>query len=116
MKYNDLYSENQLDKFNMANMFDVIQRGPNSYFNISKTIIFNNVEFIEPENFYQYQLKETDTWTGISFKYYKTYKLWWLICKFNDIKNPFRQIIPGKIIKIPSLQLMQTVLSQLANN
>lgn len=114
MKYNQLYSNNQLDRFNFANFFDVIKKGEKSLFNISKTIIFNNVDFITPQNYYQYQLKQTDTWTGISFRYYKTYKLWWLICKFNDIKNPFLQIIPGKIIKIPSNEIVQSVLSTLS--
>lgn len=112
-KYNQLFLENQLDRYNFANFFSVIQMGQKSYFNISKTLIFNNIQFVNPSDFYQYQLKQTDTWTGISFRYYKTYKLWWLICKFNKIQNPLAPMIPGMIIKIPSNQIVDSILYQI---
>jgi hypothetical protein len=62
-----------------------------------------------------YELKETDTWTGISYIYYGTISLWWLICKFNGIKNPFTDILPGRIIKIPVKKIVDDILLMLHN-
>lgn len=33
----------KLDKFNFANLFKIIDNGKNSYYDISKTIIFHNI-------------------------------------------------------------------------
>ena len=60
-----------------------------------------------------YQINYGDTWTNISFKFYNTIGLWWLICKFNNIINPFTEITPGKFIKIPSEQVVKIILSNI---
>lgn len=47
---------------------------------------------------------------GISYKFYETIKLWWIICKFNNIIDPFKELTIGKNIKVPSLDLVKQVL------
>jgi hypothetical protein len=115
-KYNN-YAEigDNLSEYNFANLFNVVQLGEKSYFNISKTLRFDNIQDIPEQYFNVYELKETDTWTGISYIYYGTISLWWLICKFNDIKNPFTEVLPGKIIKIPVKQIVDKILLMLHN-
>lgn len=39
----------------------------------------------------------------ISFKYFGTYDLGWLIALHNEILDPVEEIIAGKVIKIPSI-------------
>jgi len=39
----------------------------------------------------------------ISFKYYGSYDLGWLICEHNNILDPFTEITVGKVLDIPSL-------------
>lgn len=37
----------------------------------------------------------------ISLQYFGTYHLGWLICEYNDILDPFAEVITGKNIRIP---------------
>lgn len=118
MKLNDLITTNHffrenlspLDRMSMANMLDVVNKGTNSYFNLCKNVSFNTTDI--DESLYQsYYVQETDTWTGISHKFYESYKLWWLICKFNGIRNPFNPPTAGSMIKVPTRELVDTILT-----
>ena len=100
----------KIDEYKMSNICNVVDIDKNSYFNITKTIKFVNMEQISPNAYMTYQILETDTWTNLSFKFYNTYKLWWLICKFNNIKNPFTDLTVGTVIKIPTPKLVQNIL------
>jgi nucleoid-associated protein YgaU len=115
-KYNDCKQlADRLSEYNFANLFNVVQLGEKSYFNISKTLTFDNIQDI-PEQYYTlYELTESDTWTGISYTHYGTISLWWLICKFNGIVNPFIEITPGKVIMIPNKKLVDSILIMLHN-
>lgn len=121
MKYNDLVingdlnESKSLDKYDFANVFEVINKGEKSYFNLCKVVKFNSDEIDESMVDY-YEVLENDTWTIISYKFYKTIKLWWLICKFNEIENPFDKIETGTIIKIPNNDLMNAILSIIKSN
>lgn len=108
MKYNNIeeYKDSKLDLYNFANIFDVVQKGEKSYFNICKTIRIQNLNKMLPEYYTTYEVTPKDTWANISYKFYNTYKLWWIICKFNDIKNPFTQLQQGQVIIIPTKQLV----------
>ena len=99
-----------LDNYNFANLFNVVNRGEKSYFNLCRSIYFD-IEDISPDLITVYEVAEGDTWTNISYRNFGTIKLWWLICKFNNIKNPFEEIEAGKIIKIPSKELMETIIN-----
>ena len=104
--------KNQLniDEYNFANFFQIVDCGQKSYFNISKTLNFINMDKVSPEYYGIYEVRQYDTWTNISFKHYNTYKLWWLICKFNNIVNPFTQLIPGSYIKIPKESFVRDII------
>jgi len=115
-KYNaipELTSIKKLDMYDFANFFNVINLGEKSYFNINKTIIFENIDNMPTSYYSSYVIKDGDNWTGISFKFYKTIKLWWLICKVNNIKNPFTELIPGKVIKILDKSIIDNILGSL---
>lgn len=116
MKYNELENINltdYLDKYNFARMFDVVQRGNNSYFNLCKTIRFQNIDTMLPKYYANYQVRPKDTWTNLSYKFFGTYKLWWLLCKFNDVVDPFKQLQEGVVIKIPTKEVMRQIIENL---
>ena len=117
-KYNEieeLINIKKLDQYDFANFFKVINLGEKSYFNIHKTIFFNNINDIPTSYYSTYIIKGGDTWTGISYKFYKTIKLWWLICKINNIQNPFEELVEGKYIKILSESIVNDVLNSIKN-
>ena len=105
-----------LDKNNYANLFDVINKGEKSYFNLCKNISFKNLDYLSSELFKTYEVKDGDSWTGISYKIYNTIDLWWLICKFNDVKNPFEELTVGMILKVPVEELVDIILETIKNN
>lgn len=112
-KYNtitEFVQTKELNQYDFANLFNVVKLGENSYFNICKTINFENVDDVPPKYYYVYTINETDSWTGISYKFYETIRLWWLICKFNKIVDPFKELTTGKIIKIPSMDFAKQIL------
>ena len=111
-----LKSNSQSDnfsKYNMSNIFSVVNKGQNSYFNLSKTINFSNLQLL-PESYYKlYKIKQGDTWTNIAYMEYHNINLWWLICKFNNIQNPFTELIVNKVIKLPSQNLINDIIDSM---
>ena len=108
-KFLESISQIPNSSYNLSNIFSVVNKGENSYFNLSKTINFMNINQI-PENYYTlYKIEFGDTWTNISYRTYGTIKPWWIICKFNNIKNPFSDLTVGKTIKLPTLALLQQI-------
>lgn len=104
----------KLNKNSYANLFNVVNRGSNSYFNICRGLHFNNVDSIDPAMYKEYTVVENDSWTSISYLHYHTIELWWLICKFNDVKNPFEELEPGTVLKIPGEEIKNTVLNTIS--
>lgn len=107
--YDEEYTQ-KLDNYNFANFLNVVNKGKNSYFNLCRSIYFNTDD-IDPGLIDMYEIAEGDTWTNISFRYFGTIKLWWLICKFNNVKNPFDELESGKFIKIPTKDLMESIIN-----
>ncbi len=67
--------------------------------------IFRNYalsEVVKSNNIYfdLYEAEEQDWWDNISYKYYDTSLLWYLVCEMNDVVNPFEEIDHGQQIKI----------------
>ena len=88
-------NENQLglefSKYDFANFFKVVNKGEKSYFNICTTINFDNVDKMPSSICSLYEVSAGETWTTISYKVFGTIRLWWLLCKFNNVKDPFKR-------------------------
>ena len=106
----------KLDRYDFANLFNVVNKGEKSYFNLCKNIYFDNTQYLSSDMVDIYTIVENDSWSSISYKFYRTYKLWWLICKMNNVKNPFYELIPGKEIKIPSKEMVDAILAVIKSN
>ncbi len=106
----------KLDNYDYANLFNVINKGEKSYFNLCKNIYFDNTQYLTSNDVEFYTIIDDDSWSSISYKFYRTYKLWWLICKFNNITNPFYELTPGKEIKIPSKEMVDSILAIIKSN
>ena len=89
-----------LYKEDFANFFNVSFDGENYKFNINKSLYLTGFESMAPSFYHNYEIKERDTWTIISYREYNTIELWWLLCRTNQIWDPTRPLIPGTVIKI----------------
>lgn len=81
------------------------------FFNILRNLtVFpaNNSEVEET-----YLTKSQDTWYSISYDFYGTLNLWWLVCLYNQIINPTIPINRDKNLKILKAEYVGLVLSEL---
>lgn len=46
---------------------------------------------------------EGDTFDSLALYYYNNPTLYWIICSFNHIQDPFEELTPGSKIKIPAI-------------
>jgi hypothetical protein len=60
-----------------------------------------------------YHITPNDTWHLISYKYYNTMDLWWLVCVYNQISNPVKMLEVGTKIKLLKSNYVSTVISEL---
>lgn len=47
-----------------------------------------------------YEMEDEDWWENISYQYYETPSLWWILCIMNNVQNPFEELEPGQETKI----------------
>ena len=64
------------------------------------TGIASNLDTTTP---YQlHTVKNGDTFDNLALQYYNNPTLYWIICDFNNISNPYSELKIGSKIKIPS--------------
>jgi hypothetical protein len=102
-----------LSIFRFENFFNVFYDEENkiNFYNILKniTVYPANDNTIDDE----YIFKENDNWPVISYKFYNTSDLWWLICEYNRIYNPIEQPENGTILRILKPEYVYKVLEEL---
>lgn len=50
-----------------------------------------------------YVVQRGDTFDSIALDFYNNPILYWVICSFNRIQDPFIELTEGQVLKIPSL-------------
>lgn len=115
MKQNDIEILPTLKITRLENLFEVYTDNNDRYFyNLLKTIHFD--EKSTPQNIYKYYtVMNGDTYTYISYKTYSTIDLWWLVCAFNNIKDPTKMPEPGTQLKILFSEYVSNILTAIKN-
>jgi len=119
MKKHYEYTELQekLSSTDLANIFNVYNesRLGSSYlvYNVSRTVNFTGLKNHSKAQFATYSVKFGDTWTTIAYDYYGDTRLWWLVCKFNNIIDPSDFPEPGTILKLPTLELVKAIVNDI---
>ena len=106
-------SDIQLSDNSLASLFTVKNDGDIYRFLASRTLYVTGTDAMIPSLYNEYEVKEGDQWTLISYQFYGTVDLWWLICKFNDVKNPFEKPAAGTKLKMPTSEFAQAIVQQL---
>lgn len=101
----------------MLRLYNVLQdEGNRDYFlNIFKSLsidpnIYNNESY-----FHYYTVEEDDWFDNISYKFYKTPNLWWVVATFNNITNPFEGLVAGQIIRVLNFNNVYTIFDEISN-
>lgn len=105
-----------LNKYNLANIFSIIQDENENYvFNVNDTLVFD-VLSITDSYYDNYPVKLNDTYHGIAHRFYGNRRLWWIITKFNDIKNVIDLPKRGTILKVPSKEVVNLILNTISSS
>jgi hypothetical protein len=113
MKQNDFTDLPKLKSlYRYENFLNVYKDSNDDYFyNILKGInIFPAADSSIEET---YTTRYNDTWYLISYKYYNTMDLWWLVCEYNQIKNPTKMPEVGTVLKLLKPEYVSIVIQQL---
>lgn len=97
---------------NYENLFNIyINNDDFLYFNILKKVDFPSD--LDPSVFTTYRVQPNDSYYSISYQYYKTINLWWLICSANQIANSVDDPPIGTILKIINPDYVNTIISEI---
>ena len=109
--HNDIDILKPISEYNFENIFSVYKDNDFYFYNILKTVNFPK----EMDNSYYttYRVKSNSPLTALSFKFYNTIKLWWLIVLANNINNPVSFIKPGTTLKIIRPQFIPQILDNI---
>ncbi len=115
-KYNE-YTKQNLSNSSQLKLFSILDDVSNNtyYLNIFRSYI-TNVSSLNNNSFYElYEVDNEDFLDNISFKFYNTPQLWWVICIVNNITNPFEDIYPGKVLRILKNSYIYNILKEVRN-
>jgi hypothetical protein len=106
--------DKKISTFRFENFFNVYNDSNGyNFYNILKSI--NIISFDDKDIEDEYIVKNNDTWYYISYKYYNTMDLWWLVCEYNQIKNPTKIPEVGTKLKLLKSQYVYPVILELKN-
>lgn len=115
MKQSDINITYQLSPQNLENFFNIYQDDNGFYYyNITKTINFP--DDLSPDTYDEYIVENKDMWPNIAFKFYKSVKLWWLVCAANNIQDPLLPPTPGLLLKIIKSSIVANILTQIKSS
>lgn len=112
MKQSDFKDLPSLSYYRYENFFNVYTDENNfRFYNLLKSINLFPSNNSEAEEIYHTTFN--DTWALISYKYYNTMDLWWLVCAYNQIKNPVIMPQPGTELKLLKGNYVSSIISEL---
>lgn len=112
MKQSDIKSLPNLSHYRYENFLNIYSDKDGFLF----YNLLSNVNLVPSDNSNaedSYIVKHTDTWVSISWNYYNTMDLWWLVCAYNQIQDPTKMLAPGTKIKILKASYVSVVIDSL---
>ncbi len=103
-----------LKRFDMANMFSAFRDGDDTFFYAGRTLSFGNINKLNEKYIIKHIWKDGDTWYNLAHLYYENSKVWWIICKANNVINPFEFPENDQVINIPSNGVVQRIINKIS--
>lgn len=102
----------KLSIYRYENFFNIYEDESGfKFYNLLKSIsVFPSNNSSVEEDYYT---KPNDTWLYISHKFYNTIDLWWLVCEYNQIKDPTKKLESGTKIKVLKREYVWPVINEL---
>lgn len=98
--------------YSYSNLFNVYSDSEGyNFFNLANNILFESDP--NPDIYEDYRPNGGDEWATISYKFYGTVELWWLICRFNNITDACKKPIEYSPLKIPTKDFANIIANQI---
>lgn len=102
----------KLNFFRYENFFNIYkEKDGTKFYNLLRNINVFPAKDSSVEDLYT--VKEHDTWYYISYKYYGTMDLWWLVCEYNQIKDATKIPDVGTVIRLLKNDYVWAVVTEL---
>jgi len=88
-----------LNRFSRFRGTDILREGSVEFF---ATFPIPAIPDRADDRFHEVGAGEDGRLDLISYRYYATAELWWVIAVANDIFFPMREVIPGIVLRVPS--------------
>jgi hypothetical protein len=92
--FNDLLGK-RLPNTSFLNTFPILSEDNEYFFNIWRSYVLNDKVIDKVLQFNAYEVDSTSWWENISYNYYESVELWWILPIVNNINNPFEELEPG---------------------
>jgi len=113
MRRNEITDLSPLSEMKFENIFNMSRTDNGYYFyNIMKTVRFDPKE-LDSNYYFKFQVDRHMSWTSMSYRFYNTIDLWWIICVVNNIDNPVAFPTPGTTLKIIKKSQVSTIVSSI---
>ena len=77
---------------------------PYYYHTVDDKYIYGITAYLDDTTVYtQHIVQRGDTFDNLAMEYYNNPTLFWIICSFNHIRNPYKKLVEGQTLKIPSI-------------
>ena len=77
---------------------------PFYYHTVDNKYIYGTTAYLRDDTLYKlHRVERGDTLDSLALYYYNNPTLYWIICSFNRIRDPFIELEEGSSIKIPSI-------------
>lgn len=77
---------------------------PYYYHTLDKKYIYGRTAYLDDSTlFTTHVVKQGDTFDTLALEYYNNPTYYWIICSFNHIQDPYSELVPDTLIKIPSI-------------
>ena len=81
---------------------------PYYYHKIDGKYIYGTTSYLKDSTPYSlYTVQQGDTFDTLALEFYNNPTLYWIICSFNHIQDPFKKLAPGTKLKIPSISAIE---------
>lgn len=77
---------------------------PYYYHTVDDKYIYGKTAYLKDTTVYTlYIVKKGDTFDSLALEFYNNPTLYWIICSFNRVQDPYEELEEGRQLKIPSI-------------
>lgn len=107
---------NRIKVTSQLNLFNILQ-DPDStkYMNIFRNYTLNTDILENVLLYYLHEVDHNDWWDNISYKYYQTPDLWWVIAIINGVVNPFEELEVGEVVRVLKEEYLYQIIEDIEN-